>query len=142
LNGIEASVSILGTCGVANLYHSACLLVSFAAVVDAVANWDWATVAVFTCQGSCSSSTQHASPAGAAAADAAKQQQCEVFPEAVFVINEQDCHIALPPPVPGVGAGAEPGTKPSSAAAAEAAAAGPADDEEVEDSLQDEEEEN
>jgi hypothetical protein len=115
-------------------------VITHAAVVDAVANWDWATVAVFTCQGSCSSITQHASPA--AAADAANQQQCEVCSEAVFVINEQDCHVALPPPVPGVGAGAEPGAKPSSAAAA-AAAAGPADDEEeVEDSLQDEEEED
>jgi hypothetical protein len=123
-----------------DLCHPACSAVTtHDAVVDAVANSDWATVAVFTCQGSCSSVSQPP-PAAAAAAGGAKQQQCGVFAEAVFVINEQDCHIALPPPVPGVGAGAEAGATASpETAAAAAAAAGPAENQDDEDSLQDEE---
>jgi hypothetical protein len=97
-----------------------------AAVVDAVANWDWATIAVFTCQAGCSS--RETKDAGAAAAldsnHQQQQRQCEVFTEAVFVVNEQDCYIALPPPVPGVGAGAAPAAgHPAAAAAAVDAAA-------------------
>uniref|UniRef100_A0A383VRP2 Programmed cell death protein 2 C-terminal domain-containing protein n=1 Tax=Tetradesmus obliquus TaxID=3088 RepID=A0A383VRP2_TETOB len=125
-----------------------------AAAVDAVANWDWATVAVFTCQASCSSSSKQPQapppPPAAAAVDSKQQQQqqqCEVFSEAVFLINEQDCHLALPPPVPGVGAGSEPGAAPSAAVAAAAAAAAPAanDDDldgEEQASFEDDEEDN
>lgn len=92
-------------------HTAACILLLLAAVVDAVANWDWASVAVFTCQASCS---QHCTPAGV----------CEAVIEEVALINEQDCHIALPPPVPAVAAAAGP----QGTGAAAAAAAGTDDD--------------
>lgn len=48
-------------------------------MVNAVANWDWCTVAVFTCQSSCSSTS--ASDPGA----------CQIHMEEVVVVTEAEC---------------------------------------------------
>ncbi|KAF8065777.1 PED1 [Scenedesmus sp. PABB004] len=63
----------------AHMAHGAGLPVDRDAV-DGAANWDWATVAVFTCAASCGGG------------DAAWEE--------VALVNEQDCHTAPPPPPP------------------------------------------
>lgn len=50
-------------------------------MVNAVANWDWCTVAVFSCQSSCCG--------GAAVAEG----ECHVACEEVFVVNEAECEV-------------------------------------------------
>jgi len=56
-----------------------CCCIVTPAVVNVVANWDWCTVAVFTCQSSCSSTS------------ASDPEACQIHMEEVVAVTEAEC---------------------------------------------------
>lgn len=73
------------------------------AVVNAVANWDWCTVAAFTCQASCTASgSQSISPT-----------DCYLAAEEVLVVTEAECETAVQAGPPAAGTGPAAGAAES-----------------------------